>query len=68
MMQMEECCRAAITLNPASAGSGNNAAPGEWDIEMDIREHIQQCSCTCNHMGYGNYMDYQVKSHGENLK
>lgn len=32
----------------------------EWDIDVDIRQHIQQCTCTCNHMGYGNYMDYQV--------
>jgi hypothetical protein len=62
MMQMEECCRAAITLNPAAAGSGNSGVPAEWDVEMDIREHIQQCSCTCNHMGYGNFMDYQVGS------
>ncbi|BET03247.1 Dipeptidase [Nesidiocoris tenuis] len=26
---------------------------------MDLRHHIQHCACTCNHMGYGNYMDYQ---------
>ncbi|KAL0271010.1 UNVERIFIED_CONTAM: hypothetical protein PYX00_008256 [Menopon gallinae] len=31
----------------------------EWDIDVDIRQHIQQCTCTCNHMGYGNFMDYQ---------
>ncbi|KAK6630830.1 hypothetical protein RUM44_003000 [Polyplax serrata] len=36
-------------------------ARSEWDIDVDIRQHIQQCTCTCNHMGYGNYMDYQVK-------
>ncbi|KAJ1529782.1 hypothetical protein ONE63_006528 [Megalurothrips usitatus] len=30
------------------------------DIEMELQQHIQQCSCTCDHMGYGNYMDYQV--------
>ena len=34
----------------------------EWNIDLDIRQHIQQCTCTCNHMGYGNYMDYQVRS------
>jgi hypothetical protein len=60
MMQMEECCRAAITSNPAATVSGSSGATTEWDVEMDIREHIQQCSCTCNHMGYGNFMDYQV--------
>ncbi|GLH01393.1 Uncharacterized protein GBIM_07547 [Gryllus bimaculatus] len=45
-----------------------HAAPGssEWgDIELDIRQHIQQCSCTCNHMGYGNFMDYQVGMQGK---
>ncbi|KAF7384928.1 hypothetical protein HZH66_012014 [Vespula vulgaris] len=31
------------------------------EVELDMRRHIQACACTCNHMGYGNYMDYQVK-------
>lgn len=30
------------------------------EVELDMRRHIQACACTCNHMGYGNYMDYQV--------
>ncbi|KAL7302924.1 hypothetical protein TKK_0004152 [Trichogramma kaykai] len=30
------------------------------ELELDMRRHIQACACTCNHMGYGNYMDYQV--------
>ncbi|CAB0037257.1 unnamed protein product [Trichogramma brassicae] len=29
------------------------------ELELDMRRHIQACACTCNHMGYGNYMDYQ---------
>ncbi|KAF7386131.1 hypothetical protein HZH68_013263 [Vespula germanica] len=29
------------------------------EVELDMRRHIQACACTCNHMGYGNYMDYQ---------
>ena len=32
------------------------------EVELDMRRHIQACACTCNHMGYGNYMDYQVNS------
>lgn len=32
-----------------------------WDVELELRQHIQTCACTCNHMGYGNYMDYQVR-------
>ncbi|XP_054288246.1 dipeptidase 1-like isoform X3 [Macrosteles quadrilineatus] len=31
----------------------------QWELDMDLRHHIQHCACTCNHMGYGNYMDYQ---------
>ncbi|XP_032458113.1 dipeptidase 1 isoform X2 [Nasonia vitripennis] len=30
------------------------------ELELDMRRHIQACACTCNHMGYGNYMDYQT--------
>ncbi|XP_046660577.1 dipeptidase 1-like [Homalodisca vitripennis] len=32
----------------------------QWELDMDLRHHIQHCACTCNHMGYGNYMDYQT--------
>lgn len=31
-----------------------------WDLELELRRHIETCACTCDHMGYGNYMDYQV--------
>lgn len=31
-----------------------------WEIELELRRHIETCQCTCDHMGYGNYMDYQV--------
>lgn len=27
---------------------------------IELEDHIKHCSCTCNHMGYGNFMDYQV--------
>lgn len=29
-------------------------------IDLELEDHIKHCSCTCNHMGYGNFMDYQV--------
>lgn len=29
-------------------------------IDDELEQHIKQCSCSCNHMGYGNSMDYQV--------
>lgn len=28
--------------------------------ELELQDHIKHCSCSCNHMGYGNFMDYQV--------
>lgn len=31
-----------------------------WELELELRRHIENCACTCDHMGYGNYMDYQV--------
>ncbi|KAJ9591028.1 hypothetical protein L9F63_027764, partial [Diploptera punctata] len=54
--RMLSCCN---NSEPCLRRIGEQCSSREWDIEMDIREHIQQCSCTCNHMGYGNYMDYQ---------
>lgn len=29
-------------------------------IDLELEDHIKHCTCTCNHMGYGNFMDYQV--------
>ncbi|XP_075163545.1 uncharacterized protein LOC142236168 [Haematobia irritans] len=33
-------------------------------IDDELEEHIKQCSCSCNHMGYGNSMDYQTTGFG----
>lgn len=33
-----------------------------YDIDLDLQYHIQHCPCTCNHLGYGNYLDYQVSN------
>lgn len=32
-------------------------------VDNELEEHIKQCSCSCNHMGYGNSMDYQVSTY-----
>lgn len=32
----------------------------EDGVHIELKDHIKHCSCTCNHMGYGNFMDYQV--------
>lgn len=31
-------------------------------IDLELEDHIKHCTCTCNHMGYGNFMDYQVNT------
>ncbi|XP_020802021.1 uncharacterized protein LOC110179018 isoform X1 [Drosophila serrata] len=36
---------------------------GSTVIDDELEQHIKHCSCSCNHMGYGNSMDYQVKPH-----
>lgn len=38
------------------------------EVELDMRRHIQACACTCNHMGYGNYMDYQVSRFSREIR
>uniref|UniRef100_A0A6P4FYL3 Uncharacterized protein LOC108052377 n=1 Tax=Drosophila rhopaloa TaxID=1041015 RepID=A0A6P4FYL3_DRORH len=35
-------------------------ATGATVIDDELEQHIKHCSCSCNHMGYGNSMDYQV--------
>ena len=31
------------------------------DWQVDLEQHIRQCQCPCNHMGYGNYWSYKVR-------
>ncbi|KAL1450836.1 hypothetical protein WDU94_003151 [Cyamophila willieti] len=33
----------------------------EENLDPDLQYHIQHCTCSCNHMGYGNFSDYQVR-------
>ncbi|XP_018336042.1 dipeptidase 1-like [Agrilus planipennis] len=42
------------------AGQGPGSPPDPWALDPELRHHIQHCPCTCNHLGYGNYLDYQV--------
>ena len=46
----------AICNNTASSSSAE-----VWDEEIVLR-HIKECRCTCNHMGYGNYLDWSEVS------
>lgn len=37
---------------------GQRACEG---LDPELLQHIRECPCPCDHMGYGNYLDYQVK-------
>ena len=34
----------------------------EWHQQLDLEHHIRHCTCSCNHMGYGNYWSYKVRT------
>ncbi|KAH8315332.1 hypothetical protein KR074_009797 [Drosophila pseudoananassae] len=39
-------------------------ALGHLSVDDELEQHIKHCSCSCNHMGYGNSMDYQTTGFG----
>nr|XP_023012372.1 dipeptidase 1-like isoform X1 [Leptinotarsa decemlineata] len=44
----------------------NEGPPAEpWlpppPLDPELRHHIQNCPCRCDHMGYGNFLDYQIQ-------
>ncbi|CAH0546421.1 unnamed protein product [Brassicogethes aeneus] len=41
-------------------GHGYGDRHNGWTLDPDIRSHIQNCPCPCNHMGYGNLLSYQI--------
>ena len=47
-------------LHSQCGGGRGGAAEEEENVDLELQDHIKHCSCSCNHMGYGNYMDYQV--------
>ncbi|CAG9087855.1 unnamed protein product [Plutella xylostella] len=49
---------AAAPPGPRSAAGAPMEPP--WELELEVRRHIETCACPCDHMGYGNYLDYQV--------
>ncbi|XP_030081796.1 uncharacterized protein LOC115483738 [Drosophila hydei] len=51
----------------SAACYGHNATLGGATIEDELEHHIKHCSCSCNHMGYGNSMDYQVSVNSSSL-
>ncbi|XP_022220993.2 uncharacterized protein LOC111073127 isoform X1 [Drosophila obscura] len=47
-----------------SLGLGVGLAGGNTIMDDELEQHIKHCSCSCNHMGYGNSMDYQTTGFG----
>ncbi|XP_017059785.1 uncharacterized protein LOC108100409 isoform X1 [Drosophila ficusphila] len=45
-------------------GLGHLTAGTSAVIDDELEQHIKHCSCSCNHMGYGNSMDYQTTGFG----
>ncbi|BFF98269.1 uncharacterized protein DMAD_06470 [Drosophila madeirensis] len=48
----------------ASLGIGMAMPGGHTIMDDELEQHIKHCSCSCNHMGYGNSMDYQTTGFG----
>ncbi|CAD7081198.1 unnamed protein product [Hermetia illucens] len=47
--------------NVVNSSSNDGEASKSDVIDYELEDHIKHCSCSCNHMGYGNSMDYQVR-------
>ncbi|XP_026845554.1 uncharacterized protein LOC6595936 isoform X1 [Drosophila persimilis] len=45
-------------------GLGVGLPGGSTIMDDELEQHIKHCSCSCNHMGYGNSMDYQTTGFG----
>nr|XP_040582175.1 uncharacterized protein LOC121130504 [Lepeophtheirus salmonis] len=39
----------------------------DGDSDYEIQEHIKYCKCSCDHLGYGNYVDYDHQQSTSNL-
>ncbi|GJQ84154.1 hypothetical protein Trydic_g2833 [Trypoxylus dichotomus] len=43
------------------AGRGRSSPLDPLNLDPELRSHIESCPCPCDHMGYGNYLDYQIQ-------
>ena len=53
--------REHVVTTAACNNSTSTSSTEVWDEEIVLR-HIKECRCTCNHMGYGNYLDWSEVS------
>lgn len=56
----DQCSRDDTTYPMVNRSHGTQPDPWMLDLDPELRYHIQNCPCPCNHMGYGNFLDYQV--------
>ena len=51
--------------HPEGSDLGYDSRCDMYGLESDyeIEQHIRNCRCPCDHMGHGNYLDYQVGKH-----
>ncbi|XP_055856477.1 uncharacterized protein LOC129919570 isoform X1 [Episyrphus balteatus] len=49
---------------PPSSQQHQHQHPCSGMFDHELEHHIKHCSCSCNHMGYGNSMDYQTTGFG----
>ena len=49
--------------HPEGSDLGYDSRCDMYGLESDyeIEQHIRNCRCPCDHMGHGNYLDYQVR-------
>uniref|UniRef100_A0A1A9URY3 Uncharacterized protein n=1 Tax=Glossina austeni TaxID=7395 RepID=A0A1A9URY3_GLOAU len=56
-------CSENYTTTANISGPSDSQNPSKHhSIDDELEQHIKHCSCSCNHMGYGNSMDYQVNA------
>jgi hypothetical protein len=53
--------RQHVVVTAGCNNSTSSSSAEVWDEEILLR-HIKECRCTCNHMGYGNYLDWSEVS------
>ena len=49
--------------HPEGSDLGYDSRCDMYGLESDyeIEQHIRNCRCPCDHLGHGNYLDYQVR-------
>lgn len=64
-MSPASCSTSTFCSRGGGGGAGIDVGSADDEnVDFELQDHIKHCSCSCNHMGYGNYMDYQVQKRG----